>query len=92
MEATPASRLREAAQDESGLIIRAYALDDIENIRSGNLPQISGGIIPQYTGTTNTVHFPESEAFSALPQKVMLQLSGYITIEQAGKFFLNRYG
>ena len=90
MVATPAAVIEEATQNKTGLTLRAYALDNIKNFRSGNLPQISSDLRPQYTGTVNTVHFPESEAFAPLPEKAVLQLTGFITIGEAGKYFFKQ--
>ncbi|MEO0330938.1 MAG: PA14 domain-containing protein, partial [Bacteroidota bacterium] len=87
MVITPAVSLREAleanlAESENGLALYVYS----QETPSEN----SAAATPQHTGVVESVHFTGEGAFDPLPEGCILKMTGFITIQQSGKYFFKQ--
>ncbi len=93
MTTTPGVRLAEAFQagqpaGKNGLILKAYAMEDLEVSGADALPEIPAHAIPVDSGIIKFIHFTGLEAFEPLQENAMLQATGFITIQKKGKYFV----
>jgi hypothetical protein len=71
---------------ENGLKIIVYSPEQLSG--AGDFPEIMPNAMPLYAGVTYAIHFTRDEAFQPLENQFLLRASGFIHIEQKGKYFL----
>ncbi|GEM_PF-759402 len=74
----PAALQRTSADSETGLALYVYSSEN------------SDSTTPQRTGVVKKVHFVGEDAFGELSKASTLKMTGFITIEQRGKYFFKQ--